>query len=227
MSDLKKIILLLLTIFVLSGCQVKYDLEFKDDSLIENINISLDKKLENQINGLKKFKAYANFDNKYQNLYNSEFYEKGSSFVANYNFNYNFDQFRYATYINTCFDAFSFLEQNGEYIISTSEGFKCMVFEYSKVDSVQVNIKSNHVVIESNADVVDNDVYTWNIDDDNASNKRIYIKFGNVKEYTLLEKIGMYIKENILMISIIFGILITIMLTLSIIIFISKKNNEI
>ena len=37
-SDLKKIILLLLTIFVLSGCQVKYDLEFKDDSLIENIS---------------------------------------------------------------------------------------------------------------------------------------------------------------------------------------------
>ena len=75
--------------------------------------------------------------------------------------------------INSCFDAFSFVTNNNDYILSTSKGFKCMFVDYNEVDSVEIIITSNHEIIESNADELKNNKLIWNINDENAKDKQI------------------------------------------------------
>lgn len=216
---MKKIILLLLIFILSTGCQIKYELEFKDDSLIENINIEIANSEQKKIENLKEYKAYAIFDGAFQRLYEVN-YSEGSKFNANYKYTYNYDEFVHAMYIKTCFDAFSFTSNDNTYTLSTSKGFKCMVLDYNQVDSVKVVIKSNHQIIENNADVVEKDELIWNIDKSNANEKNIYVKFGQVKELSFFEK-------NWLGFTILGGIIVSVILIIVCIIIISKKNNEI
>ena len=48
--------------------------------------------------------------------------------------------------------------------------------EGSKPEDIIVNVRTNLTVLESNADKVNGNVYTWNINDQNYTNKPIYIK---------------------------------------------------
>ena len=223
---MKKLILILL-IIILTGCDVKYELEFKDDQLIENINLKLSSSEENKINDLKQYKAYAIFDNEYQQLYNVDYNNNLFSFSANYEYTYNYDSFRHATYIDTCFDAFSFTVQDDNYTLTTSKGFNCMMLDYNKVDNMEIAITTNHVVIESNADEVKGKRYIWNVDDENASEKEIYIKFGPVEERNFLERIIDFMSDNIVAVVIISVLVLAVVIGSIIIVVISKKNNEI
>lgn len=216
---MKKIILLLLILILSTGCQIKYELEFKDDSLIENINIEIANSEQKKIENLKEYKAYAIFDGTFQRLYEVN-YSEGSKFNAYYKYIYNYDEFVHAMYIKTCFDAFSFISNDDTYTLSTSKGFKCMVLDYNQVDSVKVVIKSNHQIIENNADIVEKDKLIWNIDKSNANEKKIYVKFGQVKELSFFEK-------NWLGITILGGLVVSVILIIVCIVIISKKNNEI
>lgn len=222
---MKKLIFILL-IIILTGCDVKYELEFKDDQLIENINIKLSSSEEKKIDDLKQYKAYAIFDNEYQQLYNVS-YNNLFNFSADYKYTYNYDSFRHAAYINNCFDGFSFVNQDNNYILMTSKGFNCMMVEYNKVDDVEIVITTNHIVIESNADEIKGKKYVWNIDDENALDKEIYIKFGPVEEKNFLGKIIDFVSDNIVAIVLISVLVLTVTIGSIIIVIIGKKNNEI
>ena len=50
--------------------------------------------------------------------------------------------------------------------------------QYKNLNSIKVNITSTYNVIESNADSVNGNVYTWNLSRNN--NKNIYIKYDTV-----------------------------------------------
>lgn len=224
---MKKIIILFLSLIILTGCQIKYELQFEDENLIENINVELKKNDENKIEEIKKYKVYSAFDNNYQKLYKVNYNEGINNFNANYQYTYNFDEFRHALYIKSCFDAFSFVTSNDNYILSTSQGFNCMFVDYNKVDNVEVVINSNHEIIESNADEIKNNKLIWNINDDNAESKSIYVKFGSVKQLSFFDKILKFINNNFLTFTIIGGLFLIIVITVMSIIIIGKKNNEI
>lgn len=223
---MKKIILILF-IILLTGCQIKYQLNFEDENLIESINIELPSNEERKINDIKKYEAYSTFDNSFKTLYETKYTEEKNSFTANYQYTYNFDEFRHALYINNCFDAFSFVTSGNNYILSTSKGFNCMFVDYNKVDSVEITITTNHVVVENNADEVINDKLIWKINDDNATDKNIYVKFGEVRQLNLFEKIMKFIKQNLFAFIVLISLFGLITLGIIIIIFIGKKNNEI
>ena len=223
---IKKIILILFVV-LLTGCQIKYELNFNGDNLIEKINVKISNENERQINDLKKYTAFSIFDNSTQKLYKTKFNDGRSYFTADYEYTYNFDEFRHALYIKNCFDAFSFITDNDDYILSTSKGFKCMFVDYNEVDSVEIIITSNHEIIESNADELKNNKLIWNINDENAKDKQIYVKFGKLKDLSFLEKKFNFIMNNILTISIFGGIFLILVVGVFIILFIGKKNNEI
>ena len=223
---IKKIILILFVV-LLTGCQIKYELNFNGDNLIEKINVKISNENERQINDLKKYTAFSIFDNSTQKLYKTKFNDGRSYFTADYEYTYNFDEFRHALYIKNCFDAFSFITDNDDYILSTSKGFKCMFVDYNEVDSVEIIITSNHEIIESNADELKNNKLIWNINDENAKDKQIYVKFGKLKDLSFFEKIFNFIMNNILTISIFGGMFILIVVVVVVIVVIGKKNNEI
>lgn len=218
MINLKKFILLIILLFF-SGCQVKYKLEFIDNELIENINIEIEDNNSKQINDLKLYEAYAIFDTSYQKLYDVNF-NQNDTFSANYKYNYSLNEFNHAMYINTCFDGFSFISSNDNYVLSTSKGFKCMVLDYNRIDKIEIKVSTNHEIIESNADEIKNNELIWNINENNAKEKSIYIRFGQIKELNFFEK-------NWLGISILGGLVIIVLAVVIFIIIIGKKNNEI
>lgn len=223
---IKKIILILFVV-LLTGCQIKYELNFNGDNLIEKINVKISNENEKQISDLKKYTAFSIFDNSTQKLYKTKYNDGNSYFTAKYEYTYNFDEFRHALYINSCFDAFSFVTNNNDYILSTSKGFKCMFVDYNEVDSVEIIITSNHEIIESNADELKNNKLIWNINDENAKDKQIYVKFGELRELNFFEKIFNFIIDNLLTISIFGGLFVIIAIVIVIIVVIGKKNNEI
>lgn len=223
---MKKIILILFVVLS-TGCQIKYQLNFENENLIENIDIKLPNEEENKINDIKKYEAYSIFDNSLKKVYEVKYTEEKKFFNANYQYTYNFDEFRHALYINNCFDAFSFITSGNNYILSTSKGFNCMFVNYNKVDGVEITITTNHVIIENNADEVTDNKLIWKINDDNANDKSIYVKFGEVKQLNLFEKIMKFVKQNLFVFIVLGGIFLILVVGVIIIIFIGKKNNEI
>ena len=224
---MRKIICVLILTLFLTGCDVSYRLEFIDEDLTEKISLTIPINEEKSIDQLKNLKIYAINNSISQQLYNVDYNEGLFNFNAQYIYTYGKESFRHALYANECFEAFSFVQEDDNYILSTSEGFKCMSLYYYFADNINIEIKTNHVVIENNADQFDDNTYIWNINNENANSKKIYIKFGEVKERNFFEKIVDFIKDN----KTIFIIGGTVALAGSIIVIyivvVSKKNNEI
>lgn len=216
-----KKVLILLILTLLTGCTTEYNLTFNDETIIEEITINVDTK-EN-LEELKTNNVHAIYDAISNHLYNVR-YEEKKNLKAIYAYQYDLNNINRATYLNQCFDSFGFIKRaDNDYIFSTSVGFKCINFSYTDMPSVKVTIKTNHRVEESNADKVERNTYTWNINEENADDKRIYINFKEVKEETLIDKF-INNKTSIIVVSLVlFGIVIV-----ALYIYITgKKNNEI
>jgi len=195
---LKKIFLVLI-VLLLSGCSVEYRLNFNDNNLEEIVTLNIMNNEKNKIEELKQNQVYAISDVMSQQLYDVTYEDN----KVIYKYNYSFETIKRALYINQCFDAIGFTKENDEYIILTSEGFNCMNYSYVPVDGVTVKITSNRKVIDSNADKVNNDEYIWEINDQNASKKSIYIKFGEVKKSFFNKKTIGIISLSIIVFSVI------------------------
>ena len=102
-----------------------------------------------------------------------------------------------------------------------------MTYEYNTIDSYVVNIEIDKKVISHNADSVKGNVYTWNINKNNAADKIISIQFKNDLLDLKSEKEEK--KDfNYMIIFIIFGLItLVLIIILGLIKSISNKNNKI
>ena len=165
---MKKNILLLLFIFLLTGCTIDYNLEIEKNRLVENISGTVSKE-EYELN-----EEYADANKIYNLLFTdqtpilngTDVYDKNienTSDGVKYNFGYiyknNYDKSRI---INTCFEKVDIREEDDYYYVDLSGDFYCLY-----TNKINVNVKSNYVVIEHNADKVKDNTYTWIIDKNN------------------------------------------------------------
>ena len=180
---MKKILIVLLA-FLLTGCQVNYNLNFKDEELNEKVSILLkdNSYTEQNISILKKNKSYAIYDQIGHEPYNITFQDNSKTFIANYEYTYKLVDFNRSTLINQCYEAAAFVKDGNNYLLTTSNEFRCLTYEYFDVNEVNITITTNHKVISSNADKVKNGKYIWNINKDNITNKPIKIVFGKAKK---------------------------------------------
>lgn len=170
---MKKMLFLLFVLF-LSGCSATYNLEIKNSKFNEKIEIDASK--ESELNYFKNNDLYSIMSN-YNNFHK---YNKKieNSLKAHLSYNYNFDEYKNATVLNSCFNAYSIIKEKDYYILSTSTGLKCVKEENSVLlNNLKIVIKTNHKVIKSNADKIDKYTYIWNIDQKNYDTKEIYLKF--------------------------------------------------
>lgn len=63
--------------------------------------------------------------------------------------------------INECFSKFDFEDNKDKLSVSLESPFYCL----HRADTIKVNIKTDLYVSDSNADVVNGKVYTWNVED--------------------------------------------------------------
>ncbi len=194
---MSKKIIILGTVFLLTmtGCSVEYNLTIDAENYEEKTDIMTDTSLEvpevyQDKNLIDYFDLSQNeyYEPIYFNPANYNFYEGGYQNGTVYydlkgyqngNFkgltlSHTFDNndFYRSNAIKSCFDELDIQRQDEYILIRTSN--KCKIFDnYSILNNITVKIKTSLEVIVTNADSVDDNVYTWNITRENYNNKPI------------------------------------------------------
>ena len=170
-----KYMLIIALIIVLTGCKSIYKLEIKDGVFKENIFINTAGDDNNNIKYFSDNKFYAIMDGASNFI---EYKKKIKNDEVKFSYVYkNEDEYRESTILKTCFKAYSVIDQGKYYILSTSNGIKCATEEDAVLlDDLDVVIKSNHKLKETNADIIDDYKYTWHFNKDNYKDGNVYIK---------------------------------------------------
>ena len=194
MINMKKIFLLLCILF-LTGCDVVYNINIGDNEIVEstdfyayesdnvevNINsdgtvdrfapsldILLDSYLDAEYNAF-----YHNSINK--NLYTIKKFE--DEFGMNLKYKFNYKNYSDSSLVNSCFKEVSVSEKGNNLTIDLKDASICFSKDsYKRLDSVKININTNLKVTDNNADSINGNIYTWDIDEDNAESKEVLIK---------------------------------------------------
>ena len=168
---MKRILILLSCIFLLSGCSVEYNLEISRDFVKENIEIG--KFDASNVKDFQYLTPYAIINDQYQEFYGFDYKNK----VLNLTYEYDYQNIEMSEAINECYDMSNFSNDEQYYYILTSNEFKCLSYLDYDADEVKINIKSDYKIVSSNADYVKKSVHTWVINQNNSDNKPINIKF--------------------------------------------------
>lgn len=174
---MKKILFILITCLLLTGCTVNYNLEINDNNFKETITGSvLNKELDT--NNSTSINNYSFLLNEEQpSFYKNEniFYNKttnntqeGIDFDFNYTFNEN--NFNNSRIINECFDNHIYEYKDNKYYLVVSGKFNC---NYS--ETTNINITTDYNVTSNNAQKIKNNTYTWTIDENNKDNIYFFI----------------------------------------------------
>lgn len=218
---MKKHIISLIFILFLTGCTVKYNIEFKDDKVFENFDVVVTEKEPNSIKYLKENDFYAYF-NPEMIKYNKTISTDKDITKFNYSYSYNIDDYKNSMALSSCFSGYSIIKEGNYYLISTSDGVKCMTSDYSTIiDELDIVITTNHKLIDTNADEVSNYRYIWHINRENYVDKSIYLKIYQDK-YVINYKNSV---TNTLLI--VLGIFVLVILPIIYIVLKRKKSNNI
>ena len=167
---MKKILIILSCVFLLSGCSVEYNLEINRDVINENIMIG--KFDASEVEDFEYLTPYAIINDQFQEFYKFDYDDK----ILNLSYEYEEQNIEMSEAFNQCYDMSNFNDDNFYYILTSNE-FKCLSYLDYSVDEVKINIKSDYKIVSSNADYVENNVHTWIVDRSNYENKPIEIKF--------------------------------------------------
>lgn len=221
---MKKVMILFATLFLLTGCDVEYNLEFNNDKFIEDVIITTDNNSE-AANELLNAEQYAIFNDKEERKYNKNILRNDDKVSVSFSSDYTIDEYRKAILFNACYPVYGIQSDEKYYYISTAGSFECMVYDYIPVDNVTIKFKTNYLVTEHNADVVDGNNYIWYINNDNKDKKPINI---TLDRYEIVEVEEEKKEVDVNLILIVFGIAISIILLIMLIIkIVSVRKNKI
>lgn len=182
---MKKRILILLMIIILSGCTVKENISINaDGSISEKTNISFDNEMAinydtptkyaedflkyyNNVIELKNY-SYDIIENK--NNTDVKFSRKTSKLC---------EGIKYGVFVDNLYSDIECSEDDYYYIIKSNSQqllSKPMNEKRFDVQRVELNIKVPIPLEENNADNVSNNTYTWFFDENTDPNKSVYLK---------------------------------------------------
>lgn len=230
MKNCIKLIFVVCLIIFITGCEVNYNLEFKDNILEENIDIILSEEESTEENKEKmkyslENEAFSISKQTVHEQYITNFKEEKNKFIGKLNYSYTVDNFADSNLINQCYDSFSFVRVDSGYSLVTSDIFECVVFSYLPVDKYNITITSDYLVNDHNADFVDGNKYTWVIksNGDVEIEKPIKIIFSDETKSTQLKDKMRENSSTILII--VLGGLFLIISVIYVIYYIKNKRN--
>lgn len=163
---MKKKIIMLLSILLLTGCTVNYNLEIDDNILKEKITGTVTKEESKQNSKATDISTIYSIINEEQKpIYNKEeIYQKslkdnGNNIDYTFSYNYTMEDFINSTIINTCFENHEIEQLDNYYSIRLSGNFYCL---YSK--KINIAVTSNLKVASNNTDKIKDNTYIWTID---------------------------------------------------------------
>ncbi len=202
-----KKVFILVFIFLLTGCSSEYTLEFSNSKIKEHSVITINnseipsdgKTVDNFITPLLEEDQYP-FFGKYDKVYNKKIEKKDNNTIVKLNYSFTHDEFKDSYVYKGCFKNSQFEKNDKDYLLHFYGHFYCL-----KGDELVINIKTNNIVKEHNADKVSGNVYTWIINKDNVLNSDIkmviskdskilvYVKYGIAIIFFAVIIIGSYI----------------------------------
>lgn len=230
----KKILTLILLIFMVSGCSVEVNLDISDNKIKESNDITV---LENAIYTKEilrtSFRDYIPIyasdlivdtvpDQPFSDVlyYNKNTTDLGNGYRFNYSYDFDIDKYGDARTIKDGFRDYSYSYRNDIISLSTdNEGF-IYFNDYPLLEEVTVNIKTDYLVEENNADSVNGNTYTWVFNKDSKKSIDIVIDTSKSGDRVL----GIVNVSTVITIGVVIGIVLVILVLLLIK---NKKNNKI
>ncbi|MBR2138060.1 MAG: lipoprotein [Bacilli bacterium] len=210
---MKKIVLFLSLLFLVSGCSINYNLEFSGEDILEEIDFSLTESEYDEWNSnqSEKFEedgyVYFNsqqllaFSDDYEELHKRILNRNGNSYDVNYLYKYNYKNYNRSMVIDSCFSEYNILNKDDYYYVKLDGPFTCFY------DDMNINIKTDRKVIHTNGEY-NNGVYTWKITEDNFKDFELIFHIDKDEVFDELEVIDDVKKENNIQISDIIWIII-------------------
>lgn len=177
----KYLIVLLVTIFCLTGCDVTYNLTITEDNMTESASFLVDNNKDNQsiLNQYlsTNYTAYYDMDNRETRRYEKEELNQDDKIGMNLTYNYSEDNLQKSSMLSQCYYVKSITKTKDMIVITTDGYTRCMYRDGTKrFDQLTINITTELEVTENNADSIDGNTYTWVITEDNYQNHPITMK---------------------------------------------------
>jgi len=207
---MKKKLIILILILLLTGCSAKYDINFGKDKIEDKIEIFEDSTKVNKANEEETDEInnlIIDWENGYDH-YKRELYSTDTIDGYRYTYEFDYDEYDAMSQIRKCYDDFK-LTYDKEIKLTTSKEFLCGTY-YPDTKQIEINITSEYEIKSSNADKKDKNKHTWIINKDNYKNKPITITINKNKEYTEKKESKIEIKKII--VTSIFVILIIVLI---------------
>ena len=182
-GDNVKKILLIVTIFLLTGCTATYNLTIDEDVIKENVNVNIPTELidEDELSFQVDNSDIVYFNGKQK--YNTKLTNNYDKYLINYKFEHKLNDYSNSKFVIQCYQNTNLEETDDQIKLATSNEFKCIkMYDGVYLNSAQINITTDLKVLENNADEINGNTYTWNINEENYTNKPINI--------TMQKKIG-------------------------------------
>ncbi len=181
---MKKIIILLITIILLTGCNASYDINFNKDKIEDSIKIyTSSKNINNATNETTNnfTDEIGNWERGYE-YYKREIYTTDKITGYNYTYNFNYNEYDAMSQLRKCYKDFDLTYTEDSITLNTSNEFLCSSY-YKDINNIDINISSEYEIINSNADIKNNNTHTWNISKTNSKNKPIKLTISKKNEY--------------------------------------------
>ena len=220
---MKKLICLIVFLFLLTGCDVEYNLKIDMDTFTEDVNIivpnteTMTKIVYNAIKANQV--AYVDQESGNRHYYSVKATSDDKQYNLDYRYVYSDNKILNSSAISQCYKKMTINTKNNIMNISTSPEFMCLYRDGAQIiKNASINITTPLKVLSSNADEVKDDTYIWYINNENYKDRAIKIQIEKTKDS---KDFGAF---TILLI--ILGVLVLLALILLVFIKMKQKRNN-
>lgn len=189
-----RIVVILYIIIFLTGCDLEYNLNISNDSIDELTHFKF---VESDYNyelfyDLNDAKHFSSMDELVNNVINDDYlafdendndklYSKSkTSDGIGLSYKYDYVNFDKSSMLNYCGNTVDYSVKNNIVNIRVDNFTDCFMQDYGPyLNNLSINIKTNLDVLDNNADKVNGNVYTWNMNIENVANKKLNLVIRN------------------------------------------------
>ena len=226
-----KCLILVFLIFMMCGCTAEVNLDISDNKIKESVDITFYQNALYPKDIIKSsFRNYIPVyaknlivDTMHDEPLDEINYKKkkeidlGNGYKFNYSYDFNINEYKNARTVKDGFRSYNISFNRDDHTISLfAEGTLLYFNEYPELEEVKINIKTDYLVKENNADSINDNIYTW------------VFKKDEVKSINLLIDTSKVVNNiNRTNITIIASVILVIAFIFLLLILKNKKNNKI
>lgn len=182
---LKKIILILPLAILLTGCGSKYEIEFtQDETIKDTISIFEDNDIVKKYTTKEEdelLNTLLEFERGYEH-YKRELYATDEVTGYKYTYEFKYDEYDALSQLRKCYEDLTLNVTDDTIELNTKGEFLCASY-YKEMPYIDITIKSEYIVDETNGKLNEDNSVTWRINKSNYKNTPINIKLDKTEIY--------------------------------------------